>query len=379
MIRILGAGGGTKGHAFPLKEILKSIKKVEPETFVLIAGVKDFEKEIAEELEGEFVKIELSGFPRRLSFRAIAVLLKALKESLRLAFISRKKGIDAVVVTGGYTSFPAALTAVLLRLPLYIHEQNAVFGLSNRIFARAARKVFLSLPLYKFQKSFKNLVLSGNPTREEAVANTSKSEALESLGLNPSTPTVLVFGGSQGAQTLNEAALKLIIWLNKEKGSGDIQIILLTGKKNYEEVIKKLESVFGKSIPESVKVFPEVTLMSNMYAAADLVVSRSGATTVAELIANGVPAILVPYPYATENHQYYNALYLTEKGSALMVKDEELKKMMPSDFYILIRKMLENEVAKKAAKELQENFIKLKPQDYIASEIFADLISQKKG
>lgn len=380
MTRILGAGGGTKGHAFPLREILKAIKKKRSDVQIIIAGVKDFEKEIAEELGAEFIKLELEGLPRRLTPKALKSFLLAIKESLKLLRKIMKEKIDATIITGGYVSFPAGLISVFLNIPIYIHEQNAVFGLSNRIFIRKARKVFLSFEMKDeiVKRQSQKFVLSGNPVREEAMPCFSRLEARKSLGLNPSKPLILFFGGSQGAKTINEAAVRLFQWMKKEGKIKEFQSILLTGKNNFESVRRMINGIVGEV--ESyfgIKVFQDWNEMGVLYSAADAVVSRAGASTVAEIMASGLPSLLVPYPYATSDHQMKNARSLERKGAAIVISDQNLKILNGQEIYHIVKRLLTDSDLRKRAEELKEEFQNALPQDIIADIILSDLKEMK--
>lgn len=378
MLKILGAGGGTKGHAFPLQEILKEIKEREPDLKIWIAGVKEFEKEIARSLEADFFQLKLSGLPRRLSFGLVVVPVKAFIETLKLYFYLKKERPDAVVVTGGYTSFPAAMASLLFKSPLYLHEQNAIPGLVNRIFARRAEKIFLSLPLEeRYLKGLRGkAVLSGNPVRKEALAELNALEAKKILGLSLSRPTVLAFGGSQGARSLNNAVLRLALWM-VEKRRNDFQLILLTGRNNYEAVLEEAKAHLQERKMDAfsglIRIFPERQDMGLLYSAADLVISRSGASTVAEIIAAGKPAVLVPYPFAAGNHQYYNALYLVKQRAGVLVEDERFSGFSPEKLFSFILEVLGNKELFLEAKRLKEERGNKLPQAVIADIILSDL------
>jgi len=378
MRKILGAGGGTKGHAFPLQEILKEIKARRPDVKICIAGVKDFEKEIARSLRADFFQLRLSGLPRRLSFRLFTVPLRAFVEALRLYLYLRKEAPDAVIVTGGYTSFPAAMSSLLLKRPLYLHEQNAVPGLVNRIFAHHAEKIFLSLPLEeRYMRGLKGkAIISGNPIRKEALAELDTVKARKILNLSLSKPTVLVFGGSQGARSINNAVLRLALWMI-EKGRTDFQLILLTGPKNFKAIIDEAEAGLNEKKIDAfkalIRIYPEWQEMGLLYSAADLVISRSGASTVAEIIAAGKPAVLVPYPYAAGNHQYYNAMYLVRQNAAVLVENERFSNFSAENLYSFILEILKNEELFLGAKRLKEERENKLPQAIIADIILSDL------
>lgn len=373
MMKILAAGGGTKGHAFPLKEILREIKKRADDVEIFLLGVKEFEKEIAEELGARFIKVDLRGLPRKPGLQLLTAGIKALTETIKCIYLTAKIKPDFVIVAGGYTSIPASIAALVLKVPLYIQEQNSVMGLANRLASVWAKKIFLGLPLKnELKKGKEKFVFTGNPVRPEAITRISKKEALESLGLKAGLPAVLVFGGSQGAKALNDAFLRLFFWMEKENKELP-QFILLTGKKNFEEFEEKGKSLFKNWPPAFLKVFPEWDEMGILYAASDLVVSRAGASTVSELAFNGKPGILVPYPYATENHQYYNALYLVKNNAGKVLLNESLENLSSEELYGLIMETLNNREIFASAKKLSENVKKFLPQNVIADIILNDL------
>lgn len=225
---------------------------------------------------------------------------------------------DAVLGFGGYVSFPTAAAARMLRLPFFLHEQNTAMGKSNRLLARFACGVFTSFEDTEGVPPGKGII-AGNPARFESDARLDKREAKKQLGLDPDRALLFVFGGSQGAMSLNRAALE---FARAAASRGDIQMLIILGPKNYDELNPAFESAAAGAL--RVKALPYLSEMAAAYEAADLTVCRAGATTITELECIGAPSVLVPYPYAAENHQENNARYLADRGAALMVLDSEL-------------------------------------------------------
>lgn len=335
--------------------------------------MKDFERKMADELGAEFIELNLKGLPRKLSSDLIRVPLLALKESIRISGLIKKEKISAVISTGGYVSFPAAAGAFFASVPLFIHEQNSVLGLSNRVWAPYAKKIFLSIPLRKMPLNNHKYLLSGNPVRDEALKSKSKNDAKKDFGFSEELPVVLFFGGSLGAQTINEMVKKIIIEFSLKK-EVSFQVLHFTGKRNYETYKKELREIFTNFEEFSwYRVFPEYLKMGEAYSAADLCVCRAGASTIAELEINGVPALLIPYPFAAGNHQFYNALYLREKGIALVVSDNQIKRMDGAEIVDLILSVLKNNSLKEAAEKNAESLKGRKAERIIAENILNNL------
>jgi UDP-N-acetylglucosamine--N-acetylmuramyl-(pentapeptide) pyrophosphoryl-undecaprenol N-acetylglucosamine transferase len=223
---------------------------------------------------------------------------------------------DVVLGTGGYVSAPVVVAAWLARKPVVLQEQNSVPGLTNRLLARVADEVHLAFSESRGFFAHKDrLKLTGNPVRRMILSGDRKA-ALARFGLSEGKPTVFVFGGSRGARRINEATLDA---MTKLRGALPAQFILQTGKEDFAWAKERAES---QSLP--VTVVPYLTHIHEAYAAADLVVCRAGAMTLAEIAACGVPAILVPYPFAAYNHQETNAQNLAERGGAVLIRDAEL-------------------------------------------------------
>ncbi len=318
-MRILIAGGGTAGHVFPALAVARRLLDDGHE--VRFAGTATGqEADLVVSAGLPFTAVEASPFVRAASFRAAMAPLVALRSVARARPLVA--GADVVLGMGGYVSVPVALAAARARVPLVLHEQNAVPGLANRLLARPARTVALSfLEAARLLPRRARTVVTGNPVREPILAVASDrsrlaDEATRELGLDATRRTVVVFGGSQGARHVNAAAVDAVARL-EDVG---IQVILLAGRAHAERVREEI----GRRAPAPVRVLPFLERMELAYAAADLVVSRAGATTIAEVSVCGVPSVLVPYPYATGRHQDANARALERAGGATVILDDEL-------------------------------------------------------
>ena len=223
---------------------------------------------------------------------------------------------DVVIGTGGYVCGPVVYAASRLNVPTIIHEQNSVPGLTNKFLSRYVSKVAISFEESAQFFPKEKVILTGNPRGSEVVSHIG-SKAIQSLGIDPNKPVVLIFGGSRGAKAINEAVLKNIEAL-KDK---PYQVIYITGEVHYQSVKDELDLV---GTPPNIIVKPFIHNMPEILPAVDLVVSRAGATTIAELTALGIASILIPSPYVTNNHQEKNAQALVADGAAMMIKESEL-------------------------------------------------------
>ena len=312
--RALIASGGTGGHFYPGFALASELRGRGWQTVFLVKK-QDLAIPALEEEDFPYVELDMVPLPRSLNpFRHAAFLWKFLG-SLRLArrviadFLP-----DAVLGTGSYVGFPAALAARLAGVPVYIHESNAKFGLGNRLAGLFCRKAALGLPLAGGRPGPRT-ELTGTPIRSAFASPPDKYEARARLGLERLPFTVLMFGGSQGARRLNAAFIAAARELRS-----DMQAVHITGRRNFEEV-KAAYAAAGLEGERRFKVFDYREDMPALYAAADLVISRSGASTVAELAQLAKPAILVPLPTSAGGHQRYNALALSEKGAALLLEE----------------------------------------------------------
>lgn len=316
------AGGGTGGHIFPAIAIAKALKQMLPECEILFVGAKGkMEMQKIPEAGFPVEGIDIAGFNRSSLMKNIALPLKLMQSFWQVHSIFRRFTPDAVIGVGGYSSFPVLRYAQWKGVPTFIHESNSFAGKSNQLLAKRAVNVFTGAEgMEKFFPPGK-VLCTGNPVRQElSAAKAQREEGSLFFGLDPKKKTLLVTGGSLGAKGINDAIAQQLSVL-KEK---DIQLIWQTGT-SYEDKARSLCAGYGGCWAGAF-----IRSMALAYAAADVVVSRAGAMTIAELCVMGKAAVFVPYPFAAEDHQTVNAAQMVDKGAALMVKDSEAaEKLIP--------------------------------------------------
>ncbi|MDO4869252.1 MAG: undecaprenyldiphospho-muramoylpentapeptide beta-N-acetylglucosaminyltransferase [Bacillota bacterium] len=321
-MKVIMTGGGTGGHIYPAIAIADEIKKRYPQAeFLFVGAERGLEKTIVPERGYEIKLITVAGFNRKNPFKNIEVVRKLMKGSNQAREIIANFKPDFVIGTGGYASAPLVRAAQKAGVPSYIHEQNAIPGMTNKLLEKHVRKVFLGFA--KAGEHFKHKekqVVVGNPVRDEFMTLT-KEEARKKLGFEEDEFVLLAFGGSQGAGRINKAMISVIKELSGEQG---MRIVLGAGSYYYDAILTSLRED-GFEIPENVNIMEYIHDMASYLKAADLVVSRSGALTVAETTVCGTPAIFIPSPIVTGNHQYYNALAVCEEGGAEVIEEKDLE------------------------------------------------------
>jgi UDP-N-acetylglucosamine--N-acetylmuramyl-(pentapeptide) pyrophosphoryl-undecaprenol N-acetylglucosamine transferase len=314
-MRIIISGGGTGGHIYPALAIAQEIRDRRPDAAILYVGTKGgMESTIVPRAGFDFQTIDISGINRSSLIKASSSLSKLPRSFFQGWEVVRKFKPDIAIGTGGYVSFPVVLAATFLDCKTYIHEQNALPGLANRSLARRVDCVMLTFPEAETRLKGRSIKVTGLPVRKDILTVNPRS-ARQQLQLMEGKFTLLVFGGSRGAHSINRAMLDALERLQKE----DIQIIWLTGAGDYEEI-----KVNTESSRCHLQLLPYMDNINLALASADLALCRAGASTLCELAIVGLPAILVPYPYAAENHQEMNARALVNKNAATMVIDEFL-------------------------------------------------------
>jgi UDP-N-acetylglucosamine--N-acetylmuramyl-(pentapeptide) pyrophosphoryl-undecaprenol N-acetylglucosamine transferase len=324
--RILFAGGGTAGHVFPAVAVARAIVDLDPSVEPVFAGTEDrLEDTLVPAAGFRLHHVAALPVPRRLSpglLRVPGGLRAAVK---RCEAILAEEGPVGAVTFGGYVSFPVSRAAARAGLPLVIHEQNAVPGLANRFAGRWADRIAVTFPgsAERFAHPDK-VVVTGNPVREEILSldlEARRADARASFGLDPELPTLLVFGGSQGARSLNRAVVRAHgLW----SAPGQLQVLHAAGASLHQEAAAAWERARAEADGPRVRCVDFIEDMGAAYAAADIVVCRAGATSIAELTALGRPSVLVPYPHATRDHQMHNARALAQVGGAQVIDDAEL-------------------------------------------------------
>lgn len=313
-VRLIIAGGGTGGHIFPAVAIANAMKALMPDCEILFIGaLGKMEMEKVPQAGYKIEGLDIMGFNRSSYLKNVALPYKLVKSFFQVRKIFREFKPDAALGVGGYSSFPVLRYAQRQGIPTFIHESNAFAGKANQMLGKRASRVFVATTgMEKFFPADK-IIVSGNPVRS-AIADmaVTREEGITFFRLDPAKKTVLSIGGSLGAKSINEA---LEAGLNKFREK-DLQLIWQTGKpfvSRAKEAAEKQNNVFVSDF---------ITQMEYAFAAADLVISRAGAMAIAELCIVAKPAVLVPYPFAAEDHQTANALALVNAKAAVMIQDD---------------------------------------------------------
>lgn len=335
MVRVVFAGGGTGGHLFPAVAIAERLMERKNVDLVFVGTKNKIEARVVPQLGYKFRAIWIGGFSRKFKLSNFLLPLKILVSIFQSLKLLLRFKPQVVVGTGGYVSGPVCAAAVMTRTPLVLQEHNSYPGAMTRMFAPFAREIhiaFDSSRKYFSKIPFSgriqhNLYLTGSPIRR--MPKIERDEALISFGLSPERRTLLVTGGSLGAVRLNSAVSEAV----DDLVSRNFQLIWQTGSVDFERIKEKC-----RKNPDRIRVEKFLEKMEFAYSAADIVVCRGGATTVAELIYFDLPALIVPYPYAAANHQAENARSLVESGAAVMVLESEMKEKFRSELANLLDK-----------------------------------------
>ena len=360
-LHIMIAGGGTGGHIFPAIAIANALKNKLPQTeflFVGASGKMEMEKVplAGYKIEG----LDIAGYNRSSLLKNISLPVKLIKSFFRVSQIFKSFRPDAVIGVGGYSSFPVLRFAQSKNIPTFIHESNSFAGKSNILLGKKASEIYTaSGGMEKFFPADK-ITLTGNPVRHMISYNSvSKEKAIHFFNLNPEKKTVLVIGGSLGAKSINEAIDKNInVFVQK-----GLQVIWQTGKPYFEKAKQSAAGMTGICVKDFI------AQMDNAYAAADVVISRSGAMAVAELCIVKKPVVFVPYPYAAEDHQTANARALVNKDAAILVKDEDAA----ADLIPALLQLIGDEALQITLKKNIEKFAIKNADEIIASQILKTL------
>ncbi|MGM0471324.1 MAG: undecaprenyldiphospho-muramoylpentapeptide beta-N-acetylglucosaminyltransferase [Bacillota bacterium] len=322
-MRVLITGGGTGGHIYPGLAVARTIEAEYSQAEILFVGSSEgLEAEVVPEAGYRLRTIPCRGLPRKLSPEILVSLFLTGVGVWQARKIINDFQPDVVIGTGGYVSGPVVLAAALLGKQTIIQEQNAYPGLTNKLLAYVVDEVALSYKAAtKHFTSQASLEWTGNPIRPEIIAAT-KEESCRKLGLDSDCQIILSFGGSRGARSINQAMEEVYRFVQEHS---QVQLLHITGHNNFAEV-QEVAATMGITPHEEGNVIIKDYLydMAAGLAASDLVISRAGATGLAEITARGIPAILIPYPYAAENHQEHNARALEEQGAAEVILDSEL-------------------------------------------------------
>jgi UDP-N-acetylglucosamine--N-acetylmuramyl-(pentapeptide) pyrophosphoryl-undecaprenol N-acetylglucosamine transferase len=317
MPKIVIAAGGTAGHVVPALAVAEALRTRGAD--VEFIGGERAESELIPAAGYPFHRVRVRGLDRRRPARAALALLLAAGATLRAVRLLRKLGADAVLGGGGYVAGPVGLAARLTRRPLVLTEADSHLGVTNRLLAPVAKRVFLAFPIPRRtprllrRRAARKWVVSGRPV-PAATGQADRAAARARFGIGPEEPCVLVFGGSLGARRLNDAALEAF------GGGSPCAVLHASGRRDFDDLRKRLDAL---GAPPYYHLHAYIEPFADALAAADLVVARAGGS-VMELAAAGLPAVLVPFPYATADHQTSNARFIEQAGAAVVVPDAEL-------------------------------------------------------
>lgn len=366
-LRVIISGGGTGGHIFPAISIANAVKAQRPQARILFVGALGrMEMQRVPAAGYEIKGLPICGFDRKNPLKNIEVLFKIWKSQRMAKKIIKDFQPQVAVGVGGYASGPTLNKAAAMGIPCLIQEQNSYAGVTNKLLAKKAKRICVA---YEGMERFfpaEKIIMTGNPVRQ-ALLNSSitHEEALRNMGLDPAKKTILLVGGSLGAKTINESVLQHLDLVK----SSNVQFIWQTGKYYSEDITKRLRigeicsgiRLKGEDL-QNLKVTDFITDMGAAYKAADLVISRAGASSISEFCLIGKPVILVPSPNVAEDHQTKNAMALSTRDAAIFVKDSEA----PACLLELAIKTVNDNVK---LKSLNENILKLALPD--SAEIIA--------
>lgn len=317
-MRIILTGGGTGGHIYPALAFINYIKTVEPDSEILYVGTKKgLENKIVPQAGIPFKTVDVQGFRRSLSLQNFKTITKFLSSTSESKKIIKDFKPDVVVGTGGYVAGPVLYAAEKLHIPTLIHEQNSIPGITNKFLSKRVSKIAVAFEAAKPFFPADKTIFTGNPRAQE-VADLQPTDVLETeYHLKNDKKTIVIFGGSRGAQTINEA-VKAALPSFKDKA---YQVVYASGQIYYDED----QAIFDQyKEAENIAIRPYISNMLEVLASSDLILCRAGATTIAEVTALGLPTIFVPSPNVTADHQTKNAQALVDIGAAKMIRDAEL-------------------------------------------------------
>lgn len=348
-LKVIISGGGTGGHIFPAIAIANAIKKIDTSAALLFIGAAGrMEMEKVPKAGYQIKGLPIAGLQRSLSVQNLFLPFKVINSLMKAYSLIRSYSPDVVVGVGGYASGPVLFAASLMGIPTLIQEQNSFAGITNKILGKRAKRICVAYEGMEHFFSSEKVVLTGNPVRKDILHLEGKRvEGLQFFGLQPHRKTILVIGGSLGARTINESIHSRLEDLVK----ADLQIIWQTGKRYYETNLSA-----AKQSTELIKVKEFIDRMDLAYAAADVVISRAGALSIAELCICKKPSVLVPSPNVAEDHQTKNAVALVAKEAALMVKDSNaMEQLIPVVLELINNEPLQQKLAENIARLAKPN------------------------
>ncbi len=363
---IIISGGGTGGHVFPAISIAQALKEMAPGSNILFVGARGkLEMEKVPAAGFDIVGLPVMGFQRRLTYKNVLFFYYLFVSMIRSFFLVKRFKPDLVLGVGGYASGPVLRMAGWFNIPVAIQEQNSYAGITNRLLAKKAHKIFVAYEGMEKYFPAGKIFFTGNPVRMDLIQTSGKDkkqEALHYFRLNPGRKTILALGGSLGARTINESIQAHFDTLLEN----EIQVIWQSGKLYYQEIRTWFSGLSGheaeanhsgieseprqkndhpgsdKNGPKTdeshapVRIFDFISRMDLAYAAADLIISRAGAGTISELCLVGKPVVLVPSPNVAEDHQTHNAKAIENIGGGILVRDQEAREKLVADAIALV-------------------------------------------
>jgi len=340
-MKVIISAGGTGGHIYPALAIANKIKEKDKSTEILYVGTSNrMEKDIVPTYGFKFVGIKIEGLRRSLSPRNIKSAFLFLTGISKCKKIIKKFKPDVVIGVGGYVSAPVVYAAHKLGVKCCIHEQNSSFGITNKFASKYADKVFVSFKSLEDKMNDEKFIYTGNPCSENAIKVDAAKK--ETFGLTPSKKLVLIVMGSLGSKTISDKMKSMLTLFNNK----DYEVMFVTGKNYFDEYKKN-------KYTKNIKIVPYVDNMVSLLKKTDVLVSRAGASTLAEISALNVPSILVPSPYVTENHQYKNAMDLVSKDAAMILEEKDLE---GDNLLRMVEKMLNDKILTKKIKTNLRSF-----------------------
>ena len=338
-MRVIITAGGTGGHIYPAIAIINKIKEMEPKSeFIYVGTHNRMEKDIIPTLGIKYVPLEIYGLSTSIklmgrNIKNVFLIQKAIKKCVSLI---KEFKPDIVIGVGGYVAYPVIVAANKCHVKTFIHEQNSIPGKSNKMLAKKADKIGVSFKDSAKYFDSSKVVFTGNPVSENAIKSEKVSKT--KYGLHKDKKSVLIFNGSLGSSSINN---KMIDYLKSVKDK-NYEVLYITGKSSYEAFL-------SNKFPSNVYVVPYVESLSSLMKDIDVIVSRAGASSVAEIEALRIPSILIPSPYVANNHQYYNALSIVSLNAGLMIEEKNLNTKILNEY---VDELLNDEVK---VKEIKKN------------------------
>lgn len=366
-IKVVISGGGTGGHIFPAVSIAHALKRLQQDVQILFVGAKGkMEMEKVPREGFEIVGLDIAGMNRNALWKNIFLPFKIIKSLIQASNLLNKMKPDIAIGVGGYASFPLLYMAQRKNIPTVIQEQNSFAGKSNQILGKKANAICVAYDAMERFFPKNKIIKTGNPVRKHIVSShVSREESLQFFQLENNKKVIFVFGGSLGAKNINEAILAGF----KNLLQADVQLIWQTGKMYFEKAKDAI-----KGFESKIKVYEFLYEMDKAYAVSDIIVSRAGASSIAELCIVAKPVIFVPFPFASEDHQTHNAMALVQKNAAMMVSDAlAVNELIPKVLHLINNTSMCNMMSSK----LQEMAI-TNADDIIAKKIL-EIVNKKNG